>query len=102
MTVKEATLQVAKDLRHLANSIELLAEVPNAEYIPTDDSESTNVAPVVDHGITFENLQDVLSAKATSGLYNEVNNLLRAFGVTTLRDVPYDKYPEMLMAAEEL
>ena len=102
MTVKEATMQVAKDLRHLANALELMVEVPNAEYIPTDDYENTTPSPVADHGITLEQIRKILTEKSRAGLRNEVNNLILAFGVTQLSDVPYDKYPELLLAAEEM
>ena len=106
MTPTEALVQVAKDLHHLANTLELLVNVPNAEYIPTDDdTDIPTVAetPVVkDHGITLEQIRTVLQQKSRSGLRNEVNNLILAFGVTQLSDVPYDKYPELLLAAEEM
>lgn len=111
MTPTEALIQVAKDLHHLANTLELLVNVPNAEYIPTDDDTevpTVEEAPVVetsvedDHGITLEQIRTVLQQKSRSGLRNEVNNLILAFGVTQLSDVPYDKYPELLLAAEEM
>ena len=106
MTSTEALIQIAKDLHHLANTLELLVSVPNAEYIPTDDETPTPVVeetPVVkDHGITLEQIRTVLQQKSRSGLRNEVNNLILAFGVTQLSDVPYEKYPELLLAAEEM
>ena len=106
MTVKDAALQVAKDLRHLANAIELMVEVPNAEYLPTDEDGITNPPAdelkVDNHGITLEQIRKILTEKSRAGLRNEVNNLILAFGVTQLSDVPYDKYPELLLAAEEM
>jgi hypothetical protein len=106
MTPTEALVQVAKDLHHLANTLELLVKVPDAEYIPTDDDidvPTVDETPVVkDHGITLEQIRTILQQKSRSGLRNEVNNLILAFGVKQLSDVPYEKYPELLLAAEEM
>lgn len=128
MTPNEALVQVAKDLHHLANALELLAIEPKAEYIPTEEENTTPVteeetvteegandnveentasekeekADEENHGIELETIRNILKEKSRSGLANEVNRLLLAFGVTKLPDVPYNKYPDLLLAAEEL
>ena len=105
MTTTDALLEIAKTLHHLANTIELSIVAPGAELIPTDDDssfEDINKKETIDHGITLERIRTVLQQKSRSGLRNEVNNLILAFGVTQLSDVPYEKYPELLLAAEEM
>ena len=106
MTTPDALLEIAKTLHHLANTIELSVVAPGTELIPTNDDPPVkeDKTSMVDknHSITLQQIKGILQQKASQGLRAEVNRLLLAFGVTNLNDVPEDKYPELLLAAEEL
>ncbi|WP_353892928.1 hypothetical protein PRVXH_002320 [Proteinivorax hydrogeniformans] len=89
----KATLQVARDLRKLADSIEALAkeqQVDGAEVVTKNKKPS------------FKEVRGALAALSQSGKQKEVKELITGFGAKKLSDIPEDKYAEILEKAGEI
>ena len=52
--------------------------------------------------VTLETVRAKLASLAQSGKQAEVKKLITSFGAKKLREIPKEKYPELLKKAEEL
>lgn len=88
-------LNVVKDLRNLANSIEALA---------TDEQHVTDVEEVREPAtkISFEDLRAVLAVLTRQGKQQKVKDLITKYDAKKLSDVPEDKYQELLDEARKI
>lgn len=95
-------LDVAEDLKRLAESMEELANALTEDEMPTkvhlDNSERKD-SPIV---IDVEQVRKVLADKYDAGKRDGVKELVRKFGGTKLTDIDPSKYPEMLKEAANL
>lgn len=87
----DAVLNIAKDLRKLANSIEKLAKEKSIERKETTDPPQE---------ITLEDVRAKLAALMQEGKQAEVKALLQRHGGEKLSDIPEEKYPALLEDAE--
>ncbi|OLS02589.1 rRNA biogenesis protein rrp5 [Tissierella creatinophila] len=95
MSRMKLAMNVVKDLRSLADSIEALA---------TDEQHVTDVEEVREPAtkITFEDLRAVLAVLTRDGKQKEVKKLIIKYGAKKLSDVPEDKYQELLDEARKI
>ena len=87
----DLVLNIAKDLRKLANSIEKLAKEK-----PAMPGETMATSPE----ITLEEVRAKLAALMQEGKQAEVKALLQKHGGEKLSDVPEENYPALLIDAE--
>lgn len=87
----DLVLNIAKDLRKLANSIEKLAKEK-----PAMPGETMATSPE----ITLEEVRAKLAALMQEGKQAEVKALLQKHGGEKLSDVPEENYPALLKDAE--
>lgn len=87
----DLVLNIAKDLRKLANSIEKLAKEK-----PAMPGETTATSPE----ITLEEVRAKLAALMQEGKQAEVKALLQKHGGEKLSDVPEENYPALLKDVE--
>lgn len=52
--------------------------------------------------VTLEEIRTKLAGLSQSGKQSEVKSLIKKFGAVKLTDIPKEKYPELLKAAEEI
>ncbi len=88
------SLEVARNLRQLAQSLEALAETIHS-------NESAPATKETDP-ITIEMVRAVLAEKSQSGKQPEVKALITKFGAIKLTDVNPEKYEELLAEAQVL
>lgn len=91
--INEAILNVSKDLRKLATSIEKVAK-----EAPTETEEDTTATAPEE--ITLEEVRAKLAALMQAGKQAEVKKLLKKHGGNKLSDVPKENYPGLLKDAE--
>ncbi|WP_350343253.1 hypothetical protein PRVXT_002545 [Proteinivorax tanatarense] len=89
----KGTLQVAKDLRKLADSIEALAKEQQADGA---EAATKKKKP------SFKEVRGALAKLSQSGKQKEVKELITGFGAKKLSDIPEDKYAEILEKAGEI
>ena len=97
MSKIKMALNVVEDLRNLANSIEILAQVAersNKQELAKPQEEKIN--------IPFEDLRAVLAALTREGKQKEVKELITSYGANKLSDIPEEKYKELLEEAGKL
>ena len=94
MSRMKLAMNVVKDLRSLADSIEAL----------TDEQHDADVEEVREPAtkITFEDLRAVLAVLTRDGKQKEVKKLITKYGAKKLSDVPEDKYQELLDKARKI
>ena len=91
--MNDTILNISKDLKKLATSIEKLAK-----EAPTEAEDTTvNTAP---EEITLEEVRAKLAALMQAGKQAEVKKLLKKHGGNKLSDVPKENYPALLKDAE--
>ena len=90
-------LDVATDIRSLADSLEALA---NAVMDGDNTSAETPEAEATE--VTLEQVRAVLSAKSYAGLTDQVKALIEKYGATKLSSVDPKHYEALLKDAEEL
>lgn len=90
MSKMKLALEVVKNLRSLADSIEVLAGSNNEE--PSKEEPK----------ITFEDLRAVLAALTREGKQEKVKELIEKYGAKKLSDVPEEKYHELLEEARNI
>lgn len=95
MNRMKPVLNVVKDLRSLADSIEALATY---EQHVTDVEEVREPATK----ITFEDLRAVLAVITRQGKQQKVKDLITKYDAKKLSDVPEDKYQELLDEARKI
>ena len=89
MSKIKLTLDVADNLRNLADSIEALAGA-----IEGNEAKSKQV--------TLEEVRAVLAKKSQSDKQAEVKELITKYGAKKLSDIPKEKYPDLLKDAEDI
>lgn len=98
-------LDVASDLRSLADSLQAVAGITDQdESAPETKPEKKPVSPPTskESPVTIEQVRAVLADKSRSGKTAAVRDLLGKFGAAKLSEIEPDKYPALLQAAEEL
>ena len=90
---KEQLLDVASNLRRLANSIAVLADADTGKNVAETDKP---VSPE----ITLEQVRAILADKSRSGKTAKVRELLLSFGAERLSEIDQTRYAEVLEAAE--
>lgn len=81
-----------------ATAVPMVDQVPVVESVPQDVQAS---APVVNHGVDY--MRDIrpLCAQLVSVNAAAIQDVLHHFGVTNMRDVPYERLPEAKQLLEE-
>ncbi|HHW91814.1 MAG TPA: rRNA biogenesis protein rrp5 [Firmicutes bacterium] len=87
----EIVLNIVKDLRKLAASIEKLAKEKSTQPNGRKDAERE---------ITLETVRAKLAALMQNGKQAEVKALLQKHGGERLSDIPEENYPALLSDAE--
>lgn len=100
MSKAQLALEVAADLRRLADHIEaFLKEVEPAVDMPQAKVQSEQTKPET---ITIEQIRAVLAEKSQSGKQPEVKALITKYGAKKLTDIDHVNYPELMKEAEAL
>ena len=114
MIKTKLALDVVKDLRNLAGSIETLvfafesnqtdSGVPVEKEQPKKNKEPKKPAqsPKPPKLPTLEDVRAKLVALSQDGKQVKVKELITSFGAKKLSDIPAEKYPELLEVAEKL
>lgn len=105
MSKTKLLLDVASDLRSLADSLQAVAGATDQdESVPETKPEKEPESPPTpkESPVTIEQVRSVLADKSRSGKTAAVRNLLGKFGAAKLSEIESDKYPALLQAAEEL
>lgn len=91
-------LEVVNNLRNLADSIEDLVRVveANTPEPKTEQAIKEEKLP------TLEEVRHYLAMLSQSGKQAEVKNLITSYGARKLSDIPQEKYPELLKDAGEI
>ena len=114
----EELVKAINDLAHAVNnvsaSINAMAEFSAIKQQPEPEpAETEQPKPEPDKAeqpkqqekkeeIPLETVRAKLAVLSRSGKKDEVKALLQKFGASKLTDVPKEKYPELMAAAEEL
>ncbi len=121
--------EVMKTLNELAHSMKLLSASINSlktqpaandeqaqpaqqvqQDSPFEPEPAAESAPAVEEAkpangqpeVTLEAVREKLAALSQAGKQAEVKKLINSFGAKKLTDVPPEKYPELLAAAEAI
>ena len=95
MEKKKLMKAIAKDLRELADHIEMLE---TAEEVETNEGSKDVKEPT----IPFEKVRKLLAEKSQAGYTAEVKELINKYGATKLSDIAPEHYEEVLREAEVL
>ena len=90
-------LEIAENLRSLANSIEAFAKETH-----TGTPEAVSVAVEPEETVTLEQVRAVLAEKSQSGKQPQVKELILKHGANKLTALEPSCYEELLREAEEL
>jgi len=110
MSRNDVLLDVAKNLRALADSLETACREMTAEEMPeekktakpkTEKSKSAKVAEP-EKTVSLEEVRAVLADKSQSGLTAEVRELIGKYGAGKLSEVDPANYAALLKDAEGL
>lgn len=106
MSKMKLLLDVVQDMRHLADSLQAVAEamMQNDAPEPAPVEDETPAAPVAKPAkkVTLEQVRAVLAQKSHDGLTAEVRTLLQKYGATKLSAIDSQHYEALLKEAEEL
>ena len=96
-------LDVVKDIRCLADSLQALASAISEDDI-ADESSVTAVETVAKPPVTvtLEQVRAVLAEKSHDGLTEQVRGLLQKYGAQKLSAIASDRYADLLREAKEL
>ena len=67
-----------------------------------DKTDAAESAASPEKGFTLPEVRAILAEKCASGYGTQIKALIESFGVTSLKGVPAEKYPELLRAVESL
>lgn len=89
---------VAENMRHLADSIQALAD----EMVGNSQEQEPEPAAVAEpeSGITLEDVRAVLVQLSHDGYSTQVQALIRNHGATKLSELPSSEYASLLEEAE--
>ena len=76
-----------------------LAEVPKEEPVPKQEAAQAEAPKALPK---LEDVRAVLADISRTGKTAEMKTLLKQFGAVKLSDIPAEKYPELLSAAEAI
>ena len=103
MSRTKLLLDVAEDIRSLADSLQTLANAIAGDDVADEPSvtavETVAKPPVT---ITLEQVRAVLAEKSHDGLTEQVRSLLQKYGAQKLSAIASDRYPDLLRDAKEL
>ena len=103
MSRTKLLLDVAADIRSLANSLQTLANAIAGDDVADEplvaDIETAAKPPVT---VTLEQVRAVLAEKSHDGLTEQVRSLLQKYGAQKLSAIASDRYPDLLRDAKEL
>ena len=97
-------LNVAEDMRSLADSLQVLADsiLQGGDWEREEPVDMPDPAPPETPAITLEEVRSVLGQKSREGYTDAVRGLLKQFGATRLSEVDPKDYADLKRAAEEL
>ena len=106
MSKMKLLLDVVEDLRHLADSIQAVADAMTQgdTSAPTPSEPEAPAAPKAKPAkkVSLEQVRAVLAQKSHDGLTAEVRALLQKYGATKLSAIDPECYEALLQEAEEL
>ena len=103
MSRSKLLLDVAEDIRSLADSLHTLANAIAGDDV-ADESLATPVEPAAKPPVTvtLEQVRAVLAEKSHDGLTEQVRGLLQKYGAQKLSAIASDRYADLLREAKEL
>ena len=103
MSRTKLLLDVAEDIRSLADSLQTLANAIAGDDV-ADEASVSAVEPVVKPPVTvtLEQVRAVLAEKSHDGLTEQVRSLLQKYGAQKLSAIASDRYADLLRDAKEL
>ena len=103
MSRSKLLLDVAEDIRSLADSLQTLASAISEDDI-ADEAFAAAVEPVAKPPVTvtLEQVRAVLAEKSHDGLTEQVRGLLQKYGAQKLSAIASDRYADLLREAKEL
>ena len=103
MSRTKLLLDVAEDIRSLADSLQTLANAIAGDDV-ADEAPAAAVEPAAKPPITvtLEQVRAVLAEKSHDGLTEQVRGLLQKYGAQKLSAIASDRYPDLLRDAKEL
>ena len=103
MSRTKLLLDVVKDIRSLADSLQTLANAIAGDDVADEASDAT-VEPVAKPPVTvtLEQVRAVLAEKSHDGFTEQVRGLLQKYGAQKLSAIASDRYPDLLRDAKEL
>ena len=103
MSRTKLLLDVAEDIRSLADSLQTLANAISEDNV-ADESLATSVEPVAKPPVTvtLEQVRAVLAEKSHDGLTEQVRGLLQKYGAQKLSAIASERYADLLRDAKEL
>ena len=103
MSQTKLLLDVAEDIRSLADSLHTLASAISEDNVADEASvaavETVAKPPVT---VTLEQVRAVLAEKSHDGLTEQVRGLLQKYGAQKLSAIASDRYADLLRDAKEL
>ena len=103
MSQTKLLLDVAADIRSLADSLQTLANAIAGDDVADEplvaDVETAAKPPET---VTLEQVRAVLAEKSHDGLTEQVRELLQKYGAQKLSAIASDRYPDLLREAKEL
>ena len=103
MSRTKLLLDVAADIRSLADSLQTLANAISEDNV-ADEASVTAVETVAKPPVTvtLEEVRAVLAEKSHDGLTEQVRGLLQKYGAQKLSAIASDRYADLLREAKEL
>ena len=103
MSRTKLLLDVAEDIRSLADSLQTLANAISEDDV-ADEAPAAAVEPAAKPPVTvtLEQVRAVLAEKSHDGLTEQVRGLLQKYGAQKLSAIASDRYPDLLRDAKEL
>ena len=103
MSRTKLLLDVAADIRSLADSLRTLANAISGDDV-ADEASVAAVEPVAKSSVTvtLEQVRAVLAEKSHDGLTEQVRGLLQKYGAQKLSAIASDRYADLLREAKEL
>lgn len=105
--MKDAVLKIVKDLRCLAEDLELFAKLfeeksEDSKIKAEQKKEKAQPKKTKEKLISIEEVRAVLVAKSQDGKQKEVKDLIQKYGADKLTDLDVSCYKDLLNDAEEL
>ena len=92
MNQSQIILEIIKNIRCVADSLQLIVSNETKNTEPTNEKSK----------VTIEQVRAVLAEKSQEGLTDKVKALLESFGANKLSDVKEENYAALLEKAKEL